>query len=96
MTATVADGVDLFADSLQVTADTRDIAVVLAASGGKADASSFSGTLGAAVVVNTTRAHIENGANIVVGSLPLTDPDANGGSVLVRAEDTSYVVTGAG
>src|SRR5262249_9265571 len=43
--ATIEDGVALYADSLKVTADTLDLAIVLAAAGGKADASAVNGTV---------------------------------------------------
>ena len=96
VTAKIEDGVIVNADSLKVTADTLDLAIVLAASGSKGDDSSLNGTLGASVIVNTTLAQIENGAKITVGNRALADPDAAGGSVLVRATDTAYAITVAG
>ncbi|NQW46572.1 MAG: hypothetical protein HQ464_02260, partial [Planctomycetes bacterium] len=94
--ARIEDGVTLRADSLKVNASTLNLAVALAVAGGKSDASSTQGALALTVIVDSTLAQVENGATIVVGNKPLADAEANSGSVLVRATDTTYAVTVAG
>jgi hypothetical protein len=94
--ARIEDGVVLRADSLTVTADTRNLAIALDVAGGKSDASSTQGSIAIAVIVDTTLAQVENGATIVVGSKPLGDADAAGGVALIRATDTTHAVTVAG
>ena len=94
--AVIEDGVQLYADSLEVDADNRELAIVLGASGGQADNVAFNGAFVAQVVNNSTLAQIDNGAVIVVGNRSVGDADGNGASLFVDATDTSYLITVAG
>lgn len=91
--ATIEDGVILGADSLAVTADNQIVAVSFAASGGKAGNVGFNGAFQVTVVENTTRAQIDNGAEITVGSGTV---DGGSESLLVQANDAAYLVSISG
>ncbi|MDK9703142.1 MAG: DUF4347 domain-containing protein [Sulfuritalea sp.] len=97
-TAKIADGVVLYADSLEVSATKSGITVGLGASGGKANGVAFNGAFFVNVITNNTLAQIDNGATITVGSAHVKDEnDVDlGMSVLVQATDTTIAIVGAG
>ncbi|MCK4502250.1 MAG: hypothetical protein KAU22_04390, partial [Desulfuromonadales bacterium] len=94
--ATIEEGVNLYADSLEVDANNETIAVLALISGGSADSVAFNGAFGANVVNNSTIAQIDNGSTIVVGSGSVADAAADGASIYVDATDNSYLITVAG
>lgn len=90
VTATIEDGVDLYGDTLQVTADNYVMGVNVEASGGNSSSASVNGTVGVNVVVDKTVAQIANGATIVVGDGVISGDEDS--AVLVSATDTTYLV----
>ena len=85
VTAAIEDGVSLFADKLDVTADNRVLGVAVAASGGKSEDFTFTGVAVVNKVDNTTLARIGGQAIVsVTGDTSLT------------ATDTTNIVTVAG
>ncbi|KAA3622243.1 MAG: hypothetical protein DWQ08_13065, partial [Proteobacteria bacterium] len=94
--ARIEDGVFLTADSLEVDADNTILNIAVAVSGGEAGQFGFNGAFVYNEVDNVTRAQIENGAFIDVGSDGVGDSDANGASVFVDANDTTTLITVAG
>ncbi|KUG05437.1 hypothetical protein ASZ90_017119 [hydrocarbon metagenome] len=92
-TAEIKEGVALYGDNLRVTADNKNFIVTLAASGGESGTFGFNGTFSLVKMNNTTLAIIDNGARVEVGDLLI--PGTNS-SLLVRANDDSFVVTISG
>jgi len=88
-TAIIEDGVVLYADALDVSADTSSFSFSFSASGGTAGTFAFNGTFSIIDINNKTWAGIENGARIVIGDYgtPKTE------SVLrIHAKDTSFII----
>ena len=88
-TAMIMDGVVLYADELDVSADTSSFSFSFSASGGSAGDFAFNGTFSIIDINNKTWAGIENGARIVIGdySTPKTT------SVLrIHAKDSSFII----
>ena len=83
--AEVWDGVVLFADKLDVTADSKVLNVVVAAAGGEAEKYGFEGSFTLIDLDNTTIAWISNGATIEVVN-----------DLTVKANDNAYIVNVAG
>ena len=65
-TALIHDGVVLFADELDVSADTSTFSFSFSASGGSAGTFAFNGTFSLIDIDNQTWAGIDNGARIVI------------------------------
>ncbi|MDB5856869.1 MAG: Hemolysin-type calcium-binding region, partial [Ramlibacter sp.] len=96
VSATIEDGVLLYADSLKVEASNRVLGVTLGASGSQADRFAFNGVAVYTEVDNTTIAQIADGAVIQVGN-DSVDSGADGGvSTRVKATDSTYLVSVAG
>ena len=95
VTAKIEDGVQLYADSLQVTAENNVLGVNVGASGGKSENFGVNGIVGLNLVRNTTLAQIENGAVIEVGSNDVFDStttaDEDNGSLVVTATDSTWL-----
>jgi len=94
VTADIADGVHLYGDSLDVEADTTNIAINLVASGGKSSSFGLNATMVFDSTIDTTLAQIGSGAFVTIGSGHVggsTSP-----AVLVSAEDSTFVVSVAG
>ncbi|MEO0771506.1 MAG: hypothetical protein AAFY72_19145, partial [Cyanobacteria bacterium J06649_4] len=85
VSAKIEDGVSLYADSLEVTADNKTMNIDVAASGGRAETFGFNGVGAWVFVDNTTTAQIESGANLVIGNNWV---DGTTDSLVVNAEDT--------
>ncbi|MDV6031965.1 MAG: hypothetical protein F9B45_18120 [Phycisphaera sp. RhM] len=94
--AKIEDGVELYADSLEVDADSKTIGVVFGAAGGKGLETSFNGVVLINVLDDTTVAQIDNGAKVTVGSRPVDDANGNGAPVLVEATNDAILVNVAG
>jgi len=92
VTAKIEDGVTLYAGSLDVEAVTKNISINFTASGGKSDKLAFNGAITFSTAIDTTLAQIDSGATVVVGSGSVNPND----TVLVRADDTSVLVSIAG
>ncbi|OUS15208.1 hypothetical protein A9Q88_11635 [Gammaproteobacteria bacterium 50_400_T64] len=92
--AKIHDGVQLYADSLELDADTTTLTVNLAVAGGAAgDGGSYNGSLLFNAIDNDTLAQIDNGATIVVGSNKASDGTS---SLVVNAQDSAYLIGIAG
>ncbi len=92
-TAEIKDGVVLYGDNLRVTADNKNFIITLAASGGESGTFGFNGTFSLIKMNNNTLAIIDNGARVDVGDLIIPGTSS---SLLVRANDDSFVVTISG
>ena len=90
--------VSLYADSLKVDANNKTLNVSLAASGGDAGNVGFNGVAISVAMDNSVQAHIDAGATVNVGSGSIIEVDGQGnqidlGSLVLRAEDDSYMIT---
>ncbi|WP_295882586.1 calcium-binding protein [uncultured Thiohalocapsa sp.] len=94
VTAQIQDGVALTADSLLVDADTQVVGVSMGASGGSGGSVGFNGSFQVTVVTNSTRAQIDNGATIDVGSEAISDEIDE--SLRVTAADSTNLVSVVG
>ncbi|HHV65531.1 MAG TPA: hypothetical protein GXX46_10735 [Peptococcaceae bacterium] len=89
--AEIRDQVNLYANNLDVTSDTKVLNVVISAAGGQSEKFGLEGTFTWLTVNNQTIAQILNGARVVVlGSGP------ESGKVVVKANDYTYIVNVAG
>src|SRR6185436_12513995 len=85
--------------SLKVTADNFVIDVSLGASGGESDNMAVNGAFIVTLLNNTTVAQIDNGAMIAIGAkavqdehgVAILDADGNDASMLVTAQDKTYI-----
>ena len=83
--AKIEDGVDLYADTLEVNATNDVLGVAAGVSGGNSEDFGFNGVFSVTIVDNSTTAQIDDRATIAVGD-----------DVTVEATDTAYVFTVAG
>jgi hypothetical protein len=83
--AEIRDQVLLYADNLDVTADSKVLNVVVSAAGGKAEGFGLEGTFTWLTLNNQTKAQIHNGAQVVVP-----------GKVLVKANDQTNIINVSG
>ncbi|MFA5537243.1 MAG: hypothetical protein WDA53_08750, partial [Bacillota bacterium] len=81
----IRDGVQLYADNLDVKANSQILNVVVSAAGGKSEKFGIEGTFALILLDNQTIAQISNGARAVVP-----------GKLVVKAEDQTYVIDLAG
>ncbi len=96
VTAEIQNGVTLYADSLDVEADTTNIDVNFVGSGGKADKLALNATVEFDSVLDTTIAQIDSGAYVTVGSGHVDSTDSTSPAVKVNADDTTVLVSIAG
>ncbi len=94
--ATIGDGVNLYADSLNVTANNKIHTIDLTKSGGDAMNVGFNGSMDLNITLSTTIASISGDATIVVGSTPVGNSDAPNASAIVSANDETIMVSIAG
>ena len=73
VTAEIEDGVDLYADSLEVDAKNTVLGVTIGVSGGRSSNFGFNGVRTGSVVTNSTIAQIGEGATIVLGNNEVGD-----------------------
>jgi len=73
--ATVHDGVQMYADSLDVHAQTNVFNISFGLSGATSDNFGFNGVFCVAIVNNTTFGQVDNGARVTVGSAPVVEDD---------------------
>ena len=92
-TAKIDDNVILYADSLEVEANTNLLAVVIGASAGGGKTLGFNGVVVVNSITNTTLAQVHDGATVTVGDNALDDPET---SAAVAALDESILVNIAG
>ncbi len=91
--AEIHDKAAVYADSLQVLADNRALAVTFTGSGGKSDKFAFNGVFTLIDFDNTTHARMASGARVEAGNKTIDNEDA---SVVVRAKDDSKIVNLSG
>ena len=100
--ARIEDGAKITGDNLKVTADNFAVDVSVGASGGDSDNFGLNGAFLVTLLDNTTLAQIDNGAMLTIGAKAVQDKygdggaailDANGNtaSLLVTAQDKTYV-----
>ena len=100
--AKIADGVQLYADSLKVKAANNVVNIALGISGGESEDFGFNGVGMYVSVDNTAIAQVDDGASVVVGTSDVVEVDddgiatSRGVSALVEATDATYVVSVAG
>ena len=94
VTATINSGVRIYADSLNLDAETSVTDVSATISGEPASNSAFNGVFSVVTVNDQTLAQLAKGAIITVGSGPISETNSN--SVDVQANDTTHIVNVAG